>query len=263
MRVIILGFSVLAIGCGGGSSSSAPPAPPSAPTGVKAELSGDSAKVSWQSSGADKYHLYYATEPGMDIASYAAYEGGTWVQDVSSPELVVIVRGPEYYFAVTAVKGDQESNAKKAEPLITRYQAIGSSAVDVVTGLEWRRCSAGYVWDGSNCTGDMQRFNYSEASAYARNEGDGWRLPTATEAQSLVYCSSGDPGLFPNQRCATENPEPAIYSLMLPDVTDAPTPYYWLNGYNGPHNAIRYSDGDLRDVGSNSNLWLAVRLVRG
>jgi hypothetical protein len=64
---------------------------------------------------------------------------------------------------------------------------------DVVTNLEWQRCSVGQTWNSESkgCDGSNTPLNWYSANALVLS--DGWRLPTVMELRSLVYCSSCDP----------------------------------------------------------------------
>jgi hypothetical protein len=60
--------------------------------------------------GATAYHIYYATEPNISAPNYAAYQGGTWVQQVNSPHVITgLTNGQIYYFVVTAINAQTES----------------------------------------------------------------------------------------------------------------------------------------------------------
>ena len=34
--------------------------------------------------------------------------------------------------------------------------------IDLLSGVEWLRCSTGQTWDGKECTGQVVRLNFSE-----------------------------------------------------------------------------------------------------
>ncbi|MDP5137334.1 DUF1566 domain-containing protein [Rheinheimera baltica] len=85
-----------------------------------------------------------------------------------------------------------------AEPVLidNRYEIIedGSVVRDVITGLEWQRCSVGQSWDGSTCSGFADRRNWDRASIF-NNDGD-FVLPDIDQLRSLLYCAeSGKYGL--------------------------------------------------------------------
>ena len=65
--------------------------------------------------------------------------------------------------------------------------------IDLLSGIEWLRCSTGQTWDGSNCSGEIVRLNLiemKEAIKQANEQLKGiWRLPTRKELEGIV-CSS-------------------------------------------------------------------------
>lgn len=82
----------------------------------------------------------------------------------------------------------------------------GASVVHLRTGLEWKRCPIGQVWDpvGSiwppfppGCRGEVERVNWHEALNIADGAGDGWRLPNLKELSSLVEVCMHIPALNP------------------------------------------------------------------
>ncbi len=69
--------------------------------------------------------------------------------------------------------------------------------VDQITGLEWRRCSAGQTWSGSSCAGTADLLSYADANAACGGGYGGqtdWRLADVTELASLVDYSTAYPG---------------------------------------------------------------------
>ena len=129
------------------------------------------------------------------------------------------------------------------------------TVTDTKTGLMWKRCSEGQVWNGNTCVGEASTIGWDEAMpndkqrpwpAFAGH--DDWRLPDVKEMQSIVdygrYRPSIDTNRFPN----------------TPDVlfwTASPNAYYsdysWFVGFGF---------GFVND-GSRNHYRYAVRLVRG
>ena len=70
--------------------------------------------------------------------------------------------------------------------------------IDLLSGVEWLRCSTGQTWDGKGCTGQVVRLNFTEIKEALKqaNEqlGNGWRLPTLKELEGLVCkeCKEGN-----------------------------------------------------------------------
>lgn len=81
----------------------------------------------------------------------------------------------------------------------------GTEVADNLTGLIWRRCPAGMVWnDGTrSCTGSATEFSWVDALDYAAaNRQGGWRIPNAKELLSIVDFTTASPAIdrvaFPN-----------------------------------------------------------------
>ena len=68
----------------------------------------------------------------------------------------------------------------------------GSEFVDTRTGLIWKRCVVGKVWDpaAATCTGVAHKMSWDVAVEFVkklpRPAGDPWRLPTPFELMSIV-----------------------------------------------------------------------------
>lgn len=56
-----------------------------------------------------------------------------------------------------------------------------------MTGLRWKRCVEGMVWDRDNCAcvGKPREFSWEDLP----NSSE-WRVPTLEEAKTLLYCSN-------------------------------------------------------------------------
>lgn len=76
--------------------------------------------------GATSYHIFYATEAGISAQNYAAYAGGTWIQEAIPPYIVGgLNNGQTYYFVVTAVNAQTES--QQSLEVSAKPQAISLS----------------------------------------------------------------------------------------------------------------------------------------
>lgn len=93
------------------ASSSSQPTAFGAPQNLAATPGNSTVRLNWNAvSSADRYHIYYATEPGILPANIAAFDNGTWIEDVMPPyEITGLNNGTTYYFVVTAVDGAIES----------------------------------------------------------------------------------------------------------------------------------------------------------
>ena len=97
-----------------------------------------------------------------------------------------------------------------AFPAVSRaqYYVRGHLVQDLAQGVEWMRCSVGQRWNeaGKTCQGEGIRLNHDEIKTAIEQAnaqlGDGWRLPTRDELESLVCHDCGPPKIdaqtFPN-----------------------------------------------------------------
>ncbi len=157
-------FLFVLAGCGGSSGSSGLAPPPAGgngnqvpepalapPTNLQGAPDAHRIIVAWEpSSGAEGYHLYYATEPGIQPDNWAAYESGTWLEDVTSPmELTELTNGASYFIIVTAFAGSEESEPSNEITLIPKIFAPAGGLND--TGI--RFCGADLENNNAPCNG--------------------------------------------------------------------------------------------------------------
>ncbi|MDP5137331.1 DUF1566 domain-containing protein [Rheinheimera baltica] len=115
-----------------------------------------------------------------------------------------------------------------AEPALidNRYEIIedGSVVRDVITGLEWQRCSVGQSWDGATCVGAAVRHTWANAAAMVLSGG--FVLPNIDQLQSLVFCSNT--GVYDpsgnNNTCIVPYVSPTLNSDVFPNT---PAEMYW------------------------------------
>ncbi len=80
----------------------------------------------------------------------------------------------------------------------------GDEATNPEHGLTWKRCAIGMRWDAGAkiCTGEARGLGLNEALDYARKEGEGWRVPTGEELETLLLETCEGPKIdavaFPN-----------------------------------------------------------------
>jgi hypothetical protein len=156
-----------------------------------------------------------------------------------------------------------------------RYQVVGEDGAiirDVVNDLEWQRCSVGQVWDSeiSTCLGDA--VEYTQYDALELTAPGGFRLPTIAELRSLVYCSSGLPGLFKglhSQPCIGDYVSPTIVSVAFPGIPASGFFWpsrFWSASHNFPYVPLGF--GKYVDFGDghydllSQRFGFYVRLVR-
>ena len=113
-------------------------------------------------------------ETGSPNFAWGMYfgSGESLVQQRSVPFPVRLVRGnppggtsPRFSYITLDYPGDAAFNGVH----------------DAWTGLQWRRCEMGRVWNGTTCTGDP----HENALILARQKA-GWRLPNIKELSSLI-----------------------------------------------------------------------------
>lgn len=92
----------------------------------------------------------------------------------------VLCRGAS---VITMLLACLSAGAGDARPRFT-YSDGGSQVTDAITGLTWRRCSLGQVWDEGTCKGSAKLFTHQNIHAIVRAY-EGWRLPTPKELSSL------------------------------------------------------------------------------
>ena len=77
------------------------------------------------------------------------------------------------------------------------------TVTDTTTGLVWKRCAEGTIWNGTTCTGSMSTFRWSEALQYVVGynatggflERTDWRLPNIKELNTLLELQCNFPAI--------------------------------------------------------------------
>ena len=133
----------------------------------------------------------------------------------------------------------------------SRFVVQEHIVVDLERQIEWLRCSVGQRWNGNECSGNIVNLSLDmvpKALEIANKQlGDGWRLPSKAELQSIV--------------CKT-CPSPKIDKAIFPNTDNAP---YWT-GDQSFFNSRFYVSVNFH-TGFSFNRFspikeLAVRLVR-
>ncbi|WP_210238804.1 DUF1566 domain-containing protein [Cohaesibacter sp. CAU 1516] len=70
-------------------------------------------------------------------------------------------------------------------------------AIDPQHGLIWKRCAVGMRWDanGKTCIGEVQVLGLNAALDFTKQEGNGWRVPSGQELETLLVNSCDHPGV--------------------------------------------------------------------
>lgn len=134
----------------------------------------------------------------------------------------------------------------------SRFVLNKGEAFDKETKLTWHRCSAGAAWkEGAGCVGTPELMCLEEARSFAKQAGNGWRVPTIKELYSIA-----------EQEC--ENT--AINSIVFPDIRDfgeGAAPYWSVTRVENMPMLVYYVDFIHGQVdGHSDGFIMAVRLVR-
>lgn len=165
-------------------------------------------------------------------------------------------------------------NTCGSDVLVAERYLVNNCGVvkDIVTNLEWQRCSVGQKWNAQtkNCDGYITPLNWYQATDLTA-EG-GWRLPTVTELRSLAYCSSGDPvyfGIEDYSHCNGAFTRPTIVVEVFPNVpwvNNVISSHYWSSTTNaedpGMAWGVSFYKASVSGLGPKDTNGLSARLVR-
>jgi len=280
---------IMLAACGGGSSEKEVAIPK--PANVSVSSDNGESTISWDSLSSLNYDLYLATEDGLNFQSYANSENSQWIKNVSSPYIFKPNDYSKvYFFALVAKSGSQESIQSNILSTKPRYDINGPNITDLKTSLTWARCSIGQTWSESNqnCEGVATRLSHQESLAFISTLDGNWRLPTAIELLSLVYCDNSLPDFFLNtedpdyltikvhQGCDSDNlTTPTIDNNVFQNTKIEPTliytPLYRTStqkyyssspGYTFYH-SVNFKEGGVFRGGGGEPTALMVRLING
>ena len=127
---------------------------------------------------------------------------------------------------------------------------------DLVTHIRWTRCSVGQSWDGLTCSGEPIQMTWRQALNLATEFDfaglDNWRLPSAEELQSLVYCDGADGGYRDNLYyggCVASYQSPTINPNYFPNANNG---RYWSDTPGTSNDTLQrvvdFDDGNSYDV---------------
>jgi hypothetical protein len=139
------------------------------------------------------------------------------VEDHKAARAISFLGGQAYLHNVDNYKGAQAASARlvhgkartssREESAGVRYipSADGAEVMDTKTGLVWRRCAEGMVWnsEAETCDGSPTQFTWTKSLAHAKdNRAGGWRIPNLKELLSIVDYKKFNPSIdllaFPN-----------------------------------------------------------------
>ena len=116
----------------------------------------------------------------------------------------------------------------------------GDEATDRTHGLTWKRCAVGMQWDreAGHCSGEVLGLGLNEALDHARKEGDGWRVPTGQELETLLLDTCEGPKIdgvaFPDVS-ASDFGEGAKFWTSTEAIPDMFYFFDLANGYADMH----------------------------
>lgn len=114
----------------------------------------------------------------------------------------------------------------------------GTEVTDQKTGLIWRRCSEGMIWNGFTCAGTASTFTHEAAMQHAATQaisaGVAWRLPNVKELPSIVDKNRYNPAIDTTAFPAT----PALPFWSASPYAGISTYAWRLNFYDG--NVVGY-----------------------
>lgn len=152
---------------------------------------------------------------------------------------------------------------------------------DPTTNLIWMRCGLGQTWDGSTCTGEVDKYTWQNAlnvtKEFNKKGGFGgykdWIVPHIEDLTTIVYCSQGVSartsipakagGTTYDSQCRYESQHPTISQKIFPKTKDdswywSSTSYRWHLG--GDAMVISFYRGETHNHDKDDNYY--VRLVR-
>lgn len=148
---------------------------------------------------------------------------------------------------------------------------LDGTVTDTRTGLMWKRCAEGQVWDGTTCKKKEARITWNDCMPDGQQKSwpefagfNDWRLPTHEELRTLVYCSSGQPQTWHKtgkKQCEGEYQQPTIDQAAFPKT---PLATFWTVSTTNEKYAtfVSFKLGYCSSGGSRFSP-LRVRLVRG
>jgi hypothetical protein len=125
---------------------------------------------------AETYYWTNQIDTGNNVAWAVGFQYGERVVGATSANLRVRLvsgsafSGPRYTYSTVPYGTDASNNVVN----------------DAKTGLQWRRCSEGQVWNGNDCSGGSLQTMSHEASLTHSNSQTAWRLPNVKELSSLT-----------------------------------------------------------------------------
>lgn len=150
-------------------------------------------------------------------------------------------------FALCDLAQNENANTKSTTPSVDFTDNGDGTVTHKVTGLTWKRCSVGQIWNGSTCTGTAATYTWSAALALGSSQG--WRLPNRKELRSIV-----------EERCMATLVNWQIFPQTPATSFWSSTP--WAGGVTTNSVTVSFWGGGTMST-ANRTSALPVRLVQG
>lgn len=111
----------------------------------------------------------------------------------------------------------------------------GDAAEDGKTGLIRKRCAVGMVWDPAKntCAGQSESLNQQTAKEAAAVAGQGWRVPTGEELETLLVSTCDGPRINTVAFPSTETSNFGEGAKFWTSTEAMPGLFYYFDFSNG------------------------------
>jgi hypothetical protein len=111
----------------------------------------------------------------------------------------------------------------------------GDRAEDRKTGLIWKRCAVGMDWDAAKktCAGQPKSLNQQTAKEAAAVAGQGWRVPTGEELETLLVSTCDGPKINTVAFPSTESSDFGEGAKFWTSTEAMPGMFYYFDFANG------------------------------
>ncbi len=144
----------------------------------------------------DCYQLYLDRYPQGQFVEIAKLQLG--IKPATSPPVAPTPRKDKPIITPAPIIATKTKPKNKGQKIKHYIAYKNGTAFDTKHNLLWMRCSLGQTWTGSDCSGEVNRFEWKEAKKQSSDFAaySDWRLPTIKELRTLIYCSNGSPDYF-------------------------------------------------------------------
>jgi Protein of unknown function (DUF1566)/Repeat of unknown function (DUF5648) len=130
--------------------------------------------------------------------------------------------------AVRLVRGSATTGVRFTVSTIPYGSDAANNVVnDAWTGLQWRRCEEGRIWNGNACSGNASGMSHEAAMLHSRQRAN-WRLPNIKELSSLVVLTATSGARID----ATAFPGAAAANLWSSSPYTTSSDYSWIVNFS-------------------------------